>query len=64
MCSREYRISEHRRQWSSLWGHEPCEGCATVKWRRHAGAVVGAFGGTPHRAFGVAPSVRDLIGGG
>eukprot|EP00959_Pyramimonas_sp_CCMP1952_P270061 5645741-Pyramimonas_sp.AAC.1 len=35
-------------RWSSLWGHEVCEGCAKMGRRRHAGGGTGAFGGAPY----------------
>ena len=35
----------YRFRWSSLWGHEPCEGCAEMGRWRHADALAGAFGG-------------------
>ena len=37
-------------RWSSLWGHETCEG--VPKWVRwaHANAAIWAFGGAPYGA--------------
>ena len=37
-------------RWSSLWGHEPCEGCATMGAVTQANAASGAFGGAPYGA--------------
>ena len=38
----------YRFRWSSLWGHEPCEGYAVMGWWCHADPLAGAFGGAPH----------------
>ena len=39
-------------RWSSLWGHEPCEGCAEVsmRWagRKRADVATGALVGAPY----------------
>ena len=53
-----------RFRWSSLWGHEACEGCATMGWRRHAGAATGAFGGAPNGATKRVRGVPKWGGGG
>ena len=37
-------------RWSSLWGHETCEGCARRGPNHHADAATGAFGGAPYGA--------------
>ena len=37
-------------RWSSLWGHEPCEGCAKIGGGTHADPPPGAFGGAPYGA--------------
>ena len=37
-------------RWSSLWGHETCEGCAEMGRWRHANFPTGAFGGAPYGA--------------
>ena len=37
-------------QWSSLWGHETCEGSAGRDPSHHVNAATGAFGGAPHGA--------------
>ena len=44
-------------RWSSLWGHETCEGCAKVEGGRHARSATGAFGGAP---CGVTKRVRGV----
>ena len=54
--------------WNSLWGHEPCEGCADMGMRwagwTHVSAATGAFGGAPHggtnRVRGVPKCVRVM----
>ena len=35
---------------ASLWGHEPCEGCAEMRVELHADPATGAFGGAPYGA--------------
>eukprot|EP00959_Pyramimonas_sp_CCMP1952_P320188 6700715-Pyramimonas_sp.AAC.1 len=35
-------------RWSSLWGHETCEGCAKMWRHRHADGASGTFGGAPY----------------
>eukprot|EP00959_Pyramimonas_sp_CCMP1952_P115901 2422922-Pyramimonas_sp.AAC.1 len=37
-------------RWSSLWGHETCEGCAEMKWMRraHGNAGMWTFGGVQY----------------
>eukprot|EP00959_Pyramimonas_sp_CCMP1952_P413665 8667626-Pyramimonas_sp.AAC.1 len=36
--------------WSSLWGHEACEGCAEMGRRCHADFPSEALGGAPYGA--------------
>eukprot|EP00959_Pyramimonas_sp_CCMP1952_P174722 3651653-Pyramimonas_sp.AAC.1 len=35
-------------RWTSLWGHEPCEGCAEMSGEPHANFATEAFGGAPY----------------
>ena len=42
---------------NSLWGHEPCEGCADMGWTRSAGAASMALSGAP---YGVTDRVRGV----
>ena len=42
-----------RRKGNSLWGHEPCEGCAEIC----GGDACGTFGGAP---YGATTRVRDV----
>ena len=64
MCSCEYRSCEYRLRWSSLWGHEPCEGCAEMARWRHAGPGTGALGGAPYGATQRVRGVPKWRGGG
>ena len=42
---------------NSLWGHEPCEGCADMGWTRSAGAASMALSGAP---YGVTDRVKGV----
>ena len=35
-------------RWSSLWGHEPCEGVPKCVAGTHANGATGTFGGAPY----------------
>ena len=37
-------------RWSSLWGHETCEGCAKMGRVPHASSAIGTLGGAPYEA--------------
>ena len=37
-------------RWSSLWGHEACEGCAEMGGGTHANPATGTLGGAPYGA--------------
>eukprot|EP00959_Pyramimonas_sp_CCMP1952_P467150 9491119-Pyramimonas_sp.AAC.1 len=43
--SAEGGLFHWRFRWSSLWGHETCEGCAAMGRHRHADPAAAAFGG-------------------
>ena len=45
-------------QWSTLWGHETCEGCPEMEVELHADPATGAFGGAP---YGATKRVRGAL---
>ena len=45
-------------RWSSLWGHETCEGCSDMEVELHADPAPGAFGGAP---YGATNRVRGVL---
>ena len=49
-CGPAYGSSYLSLRWSSLWGHDPREGCAEMGRGRHANPATGAFGGAPYGA--------------
>ena len=50
-------------RWSSLWGHEPRQGCAKMGRRCHADPLAGAFGGAPYWATNRVSGVPKWGGG-
>ena len=53
ICSCEYRRCECRLRWSSLWGHEPCDGCAKMEVDERRGRM---------RTCSLGPSVELPMG--
>ena len=50
-------------RWSSLWGHETCEGCAEMRVELHADPATGAFGGAPYGATKRVRGVPECVWG-